>query len=353
MYAKPKKSRFAGIFIALWVLIFAAVGMAVAGVIWYQRLLRPALIEERLVQTTVEQGESASTVAAGLEKAGLIRSSRAFKLYLKYQKNNPVLKAGEFDISGSWSVQKIVDTLTEGKQKPKFYTITPGLRVDQIKKRMVQNGYLQADVDKAFEISQYSDIKLLSNLPYQNVPLEGLLFPETYSIKDEATPTDIVRAALVQMDKVVDSEMQAKFKARGLSPYQGITLASVVEKEVSGDADRKKVAQIFLSRLDLGISLGSDATYYYASAVFGGEPFPDLDSPYNTRKYSGLPPGPIDNVGLSALKAVADPENSNYLFFVTGDDGVNHFTSTDAEHSAAVKQFCKVSCAVGYIPDQN
>ena len=124
-----------------------------------------------------------------------------------------------------------------------------------------------------------------------------------------------------------------------------------VEKEVPKAEDRKIVAQIFLKRLAEGTPLGSDATYYYASAVYGGEPFPDLDSPYNTRMYAGLPPGPINTVSKTALEAVAYPSDTDYLFFVTGDDGVNHYTKTSAEHEQATRLYCKVSCATGYVPD--
>jgi UPF0755 protein len=156
----------------------------------------------------------------------------------------------------------------------------------------------------------------------------------------------------MELDSVITPQLAAEFEVHGLTVYQAITLASIVEKEVPSVEDRKIVAQIFLKRLKEGVNLGSDATYYYASAVFGGEPFPDLDSPYNTRMYSGLPPGPINNVSKSALLAVAEPSDTDYLFFVTGDDGVNHYTATEAEHQAAVRQFCKISCAPGYVPDR-
>jgi UPF0755 protein len=269
---------------------------------------------------------------------------------MRYQRSSAELKAGDFELSPGWDVAKIVDALVEGKEASTLFTITPGIRIDQIKKRMIKANFNQTSVDNAFVTDLYRDHPLIAELP-AGATLEGYIFPETYSLTKSSTPTDIIRQSLDLLEQSITVEMRAGYKAHGLTTFQAVTLASIVEKEVSNTNDRKVVAQIFLRRLDEGIALGSDATYYYASAVFGGEPFPDLDSPYNTRKYAGLPPGPINNVSKTALEAVAFPSTTNYLFFVTGDDGVNHYTSTEAEHNQAVKQYCKVSCATGYVPD--
>ena len=344
---RPLLKIIIGVFLGIILIFVLAAGFAYTK---YTSLLKAPGMSDATVQLVVQPGQSTASIATSLKAASIIQSEYAFKLYIRINGDSGKLKAGTYDLRANWSVAQVVDAMILGHEKASNYTIAPGLRVDQIKKRKVKAGFAQGDVDTAFSASLYRDIAVVSTLPQGVDSLEGYIFPDTYSISPTTRPTDIVRMAVSQMDVVVSTSVIAKFKADGLTPYQAITLASVIEKEVSGTSDRKKVAQIFLSRIKLGIPLGSDATYYYASAMFGGEPFPDLDSPYNTRKYSGLPPGPIGNVSVSALNAVAAPENSDYLFFVTGDDGVNHFTSTDAEHNAAVTQYCKISCATGYLP---
>jgi len=126
--------------------------------------------------------------------------------------------------------------------------------------------------------------------------------------------------------------------------YQGITLASIIQREVSGTKDQSQVAQVFYSRLAQGTPLGSDVTYQYAAKKLGVTPSPSLDSPYNTRKYAGLPPGPIATPGLSALQAVATPAPGDYLYFLSGDDNVTYFARTDAEHEANIQNHCHKKC---------
>jgi UPF0755 protein len=126
---------------------------------------------------------------------------------------------------------------------------------------------------------------------------------------------------------------------------QAITLASIVEKEVSNGNDRRQVAQVFLLRLQKKMVLGSDVTYIYAAAITGQTASPDLDSPYNTRKYLGLPPGPISNVSDSSLDAVAYPADGDYLYFVAGDDGKTYFSHTEAEHERLAAEHCIKLCS--------
>ena len=175
--------------------------------------------------------------------------------------------------------------------------------------------------------------------------MEGYLYPDTFSTSSATTPTNIVKQSLDEMGKVVTSEMISAYQGEGLNTFQAITLASIVEHEVSNDNDRQMVAQVFLNRIKIGMMLGSDVTYQYAAVITGQAPSPSIDSPYNTRRYAGLPPGPISNVSKSSLRAVAYPIKNNYLFFVAGDDGSIHFANTQAQHDANTKAYCKVLCS--------
>jgi UPF0755 protein len=154
-----------------------------------------------------------------------------------------------------------------------------------------------------------------------------------------------VAASLDQMDKYLTPELRSAFAKQGLNPYQAITLASIIEKEVPKAQDRLQVAQLFLSRLKLGMKLQSDATASYGAILAGKMPSSTYDSAYNTYTYAGLPPTPVSNVTISSLKAVGSPSDTQWLYFVSGDDGTTHFARTLDEHEANVQQYCKKLCS--------
>ena len=159
------------------------------------------------------------------------------------------------------------------------------------------------------------------------------------------------------METVVQkNDLVAKYKAQGLDLYQGVTLASIIESEVDCEdkptPERKErcyqyqrtIAQIFLKRLRENVSLGSDVTFIYAANQAHVAPTVDIDSPYNTRLHAGLPPGPISSPGELGLKALANPSDTDYLYFIAGDDGLIYFAKTDAEHQQNIKNHCQKGC---------
>jgi UPF0755 protein len=139
--------------------------------------------------------------------------------------------------------------------------------------------------------------------------------------------------------------LQSAFASEGLSTYQGIVLASIVQQEVNGVSDQAQAAQVFLSRLKMGMTLGSDQTAFYGSILAGQTSSVNFDSPYNTLIHTGLPPTPISNVNAQSLNAAAHPANTDWLYFVTGDNGTTYFEQTAAEHQADINQYCHVMCA--------
>ena len=156
------------------------------------------------------------------------------------------------------------------------------------------------------------------------------------------------------MEKIVKKyNLEEKFKARGLTLYQGITLASIIQRESIGCGsgvetceDQRKIASVFYNRLKANMPLGSDVTYQYIADKTGVERSPNLKSPYNTRIQKGLTPGPIASPSLSALNAAADPINSDYLYFLSGDDDITYFAKTNEEHEANVKAHCQKKCQI-------
>jgi UPF0755 protein len=215
---------------------------------------------------------------------------------------------------------------------------------------LVDAGYSQTEVDAAFAASY-------SGLVFQDKPasanLEGYIYGETYFFNVGASVPDILQTAFDTYSQVVkDNNLIALYKAQGLNLYQGITLASIIEREMGATndenvptSDQEQVAQVFYLRLQQGIPLGSDVTYQYAAKLMGVTPSPSLDSPYNTRLYAGLPPGPIATPSKAALLATGHPASGNYLYFLSGDDGKTYFATTNAQHEANIAAHCQVKCA--------
>ncbi len=231
------------------------------------------------------------------------------------------------------------------------FTIRPGETIFDIKKNLIEVGYEATEVEEAFNATY--DYPFLKNRP-EGATLEGYLFGETHEFYKSATVKEVIEEYLSGMDKVItENNLEAKYLEQGLSLHEGITLASVVQKEASSP-EQPTVAQVFLSRIAYGIPLGSDVTVSYALDVVDPDrqTYSDnqsalkVDSCYNTRLYAGLPCGPISNPGLSALLAVANPSDTTYLYFLTGDDGMMYYSNTEAEHNQNAALHCQNLCNV-------
>ena len=231
------------------------------------------------------------------------------------------------------------------------FTILPGETIFQIREAMIKAGFPDTEVDEALNGSY--DFDFLKNRP-EGATLEGYLYGETHEFYSDTSAREVIETYLKGMGEVIrDNNLEAKYAERGLSLYEGITLASIVQKE-SSTAEMPTVAQVFLSRLEAGIMLGSDVTVSYAidvadphREIYGdNESALSIDSCYNTRKYAGLPCGPISNPGLEALLAVANPSDTGYFYFLTGDDGLMYYSYTEAEHLQNAALHCQTLCNV-------
>ncbi len=292
---------------------------------------------------TIDSGVSAKQIAAQLKQAGLIRDAAVFEWYVRNHNVRDKLQAGSYYIRPNMSVAEIVGILSHGKVATDLLTILPGKRLDQVKQEFISAGYSKAEVEAAFNPDLYKGSPVLSDKP-AGASLEGYLAPESYQKTKTTKPETIIEAALNQTQKNLTPDIRAAFVKRGLTVHQGIILASVVEREVSNVADKPTVAQVFLKRYSEGMQLGSDVTAFYGAIINGQEPTVGYDTPYNTRIHTGLPVGPISNVTASSLKAVAFPSNTDYVYFVAGDDGTTYFAHTLAEHEANVAKYCHKLC---------
>lgn len=306
------------------------------------------------VQLTIKDGESPSQIGINLKKNSLIKSDIAFNIFVKVNRKGNELKAGVFTISSSQSTPDIVKKITSGKPDELVITFYPGATLNNISKlssskrtdaryELEQAGFSDSQIDEAFS-SSYSGTVFKSKPSSQD--LEGLLYGDTYAFDAGTNIKGIIQKALDEYDSIVSKyNLVAGFSKQGLSLYQGITLASIVQKEASGYDDQRQVAQVFLKRYKSDMTLGSDVTYQYVSDKLGVARSYTIDSPYNTRLYKGLPPGPISVPGLTALRAVADPADGDYLYFLAGDDGKMYYAETSDEHQNNISQYCQKSCA--------
>lgn len=331
-----------------WLVIAgAALVLLIVGV-WYLRVvytnnLKPLSSSQQVKYFTVTPGSGVHQIGSELEEAGLIRNAYAFETYVRSKELHDKLQAGTYSLTPALSIQQIVAAMVSGDVAKNLVTIVPGKRLDQIKTTFAKAGYDQAAIDAAFTASAYSDHPVLASLP-PGASLEGYLYPDSFQ-KEASTPAqNVIRRSLDELQKRLTPELVAAFGARGLSVYQAITLASIVEQEVDNTTDQPIVAQVFLTRLARGVALGADATAGYASALASQPINVNIESPYNTRIHTGLPPGPIGTVTAAALAAVAHPANTLYLYFLSGDDKKTHFSMTQAEHEAAIRQFCARTC---------
>lgn len=340
---KTKKHR-----LRTWIIALVAVvtTIVVAGLIaasvWFQNQLSPVSDDTtKRVKVVIEQGSSTSSIGQELEAKGVIKSQLAFSIYMKLSGKTNRLQAGAYSLQPSLSTPAIIDHLMSGKADTFKVTFLPGGTVAEAKKTLLGLGYSAQEIDAAFAMTY--DRPLFATKPISS-DLEGYIYGETIEFDFSASVEAILEKFFDQFENFVEkNDLAAAYKKRGLTLYEGITLASIVQREVP-IKDMPAVARVFLNRLKAGMTLGSDVTYQYAAKKLGVEPNPSLDSPYNTRKHAGLPPGPIATPGNSALLAVAHPANNDYLYFLSGDDGKTYFSKTDEGHQQNIVQHCQEKC---------
>jgi len=231
-------------------------------------------------------------------------------------------------------------------RKENKVTIIEGWRLKDIASDLAKEGIVsEEDFMSAAAIDNWRDRYEFLNDP-RIKSLEGFLFPDTYNFFVEVTANDIIKKLLDEFDHKVTDKMRADLKSQKCSLYDAIILASILEREISNmpshDGERDIVADIFWSRIKIGMGLQSDATVNYVTGKTSTRPtLKDLaiDSPYNTYKYRGLPPGPINNPSLASIKSAIYPQASDYLYFLTDENSNAYFAKTYAEHQANIRKY--------------
>lgn len=322
----------------------------------------------------ISAGESVKQIANNLKQADLIRNPLAFELYARINNLHAKLKTGEYSFRKTMSARAIAKQLVNGVVSSDVFnlTILPGTNLLGDKGKSQTGiihqfrtlGYSEEEINQALTKHYdnpvlkglYADENKLSNpdIPAK-LALEGYLYGETYQFYNHEKLENVITTILNQFnDVVVSNQLEEKFKARGLSLREGIILASIIQKEANTE-DMPGVSMVFQNRLKQGIALGSDVTATYAADITGVDrtnatnaDILAVNSLYNTRKFPGLPPGPIAVPSKAALLAVAKPDSSkaSMLYFLTGDDGLMYYSSTDAEHNQKIRDHCQKLCKV-------
>jgi UPF0755 protein len=315
------------------VLIFFAVVFAALFIFWW-KIKAPLNSSGETIILKVEKGESAQTIAENLKNAGLIKSSFLFRLYVFLSLDQYDLKPGEYELSPKMSIRDIGNILALGGTNEVLIVIPEGFNLKQVEDKLIKANLIKLDA--------LANFKFLENIPEilsdksKMASLEGYLFPDTYRFFKDAVLSDIVGKMIGNLSDKLTPDLQAAIKNSKYNFYEILTMASLVEKEVSKDSDRSVVAGILWKRLKAGMPLQVDATLVYITGRNEiGDADKKIDSRYNTYFYRGLPKGPIANPGISAIKAALFPEVSPYWYYLSAKDGTTIFSKTLEEHNRA------------------
>ena len=315
--------------------ISALVVLSVALLFWFS--IQPAS-KEGSVEVVIPKGASVRDVARILHRSGVIKSERMFELFVRVAGKQRKIKAGTYEFSFPISPAELLAKLTRGEQKLVKITIPEGLTIREIDELLAEKGLIRRgelarlgydpDVAKRYGIDAKS--------------LEGFLFPDTYLVRRDVEPEELIEIMLKRFWEVFDANLRAEAESRGMSVLEAVTLASMIEKETGVDSERPLISAVFHNRLKKGMKLQCDPTVIYGLESFDGNlTKEDLKNPhpYNTYVHGGLPPGPICNPGRASLVAAVRPADVNYLYFVSRGDGTHYFSSTYSEHWNAVLKY--------------
>lgn len=298
----------------------------------------PAAATAAPMRFEVPPGASLRRVASELEARGVIRSALALRGLARWQGNEGRLHAGEYELSPAWSVARVLEQMVEGRVVTYPVTLPEGITAAEIAARLEQAGLAPA----AEIVVIARDPASAAAFGVEGPTLEGYLFPETYHLPRGMGPRPIVKALVDQFLRVW-RELEPKARERGMSMREVVTLASIVEKETGAGGERPLVASVFLNRLRRGMRLESDPTTIYGIPAFDGNltrtHLEDASNAWNTYQIVGLPPTPIASPGAASLRAVVEPAESDYLFFVSRNDGSHVFAKTFREHVNNVNRF--------------
>lgn len=350
---KPKKkNRVAGCFAVFFIIILIAGGGVIFLINFYNDSIYSKVeLEGTTVSIDVNQGDTLISIIPILKEKGLLKSEEAFRIYLRLNNISPNIKFGRYTFSQNINAIELIEMLENGVSSPDTkLTIKEGLRISQIGD-VIKNAL---PAESNFSIAEFNSItsnpdnvdftsevkELLQKHKPANVSLEGFLFPDTYYINANLTTKEIVERMVqnffLKLSQEINLESLNLSQNNISNLYQAIILGSIIEKEASGTDDKELISGVLHNRLSDDYLLQSDATINFITGK--NDPGVDIadtqiDSPFNTYKYTGLPPGPINNPGILSIKAAFYPKATNYYFFFHDSSGNTHYSVTYDEHN--------------------
>jgi UPF0755 protein len=331
----------------LLVLALLVLAGAAAGAWVYSDLHKPVSHGKAGQYIEIPKGSSPASIIKKLVAEGVIKHEWPLKLYLKSTGKGSTLKAGEYDFPSPISPLSVVAKLQQGQRRLSRITIPEGWTRWDIAREMVEMPELHLE-NEAQALALMNDVSLIRDLDPQATNLEGYLFPDTYEFSPETTAADLVEMMVKRFRDVWKPDWTERARSLNLSPREIVTTASIIETEAKLADERSLVASVIYNRLQKKIPLAVDSSVIYASKLEGkwrydGKVYrSDIErrSPYNTRIYTGLPPGPVASPGESSLKAALNPASSDYLYYVRNpdrDDGAHNFYNNSRDFEVGVQ----------------
>lgn len=310
----------------------------------------PPSTDNTPLEFSIRSGENGATVAARLERQGVVSDAELFRLLLRYWGVDAQIEAGDYLLRRNMTMSQVARELQHGRLRAKTVTIREGLRAEETAHLLATEGLVDQEEFILLVRDDAFDYDFLRDRP-ADAPktLEGFLFPDTYQFAVNITTTAAIDMMLQNFDRRVTIEMRQQALDNGLNLFQALTLASIVEREAVVPEERPIIASVYLNRLRRGMYLEADPTVQYAKGYdpetgrwwpgLSLEELREVESPFNTFTHPGLPPGPICSPGLASIEAVLDPADTEYLFFHAKGDGSHAFAETFEEHLENQSQY--------------
>lgn len=335
-------------FIIIFVFVLF-VGTVMAGYFFNEFYFKKPAEGTAPVALTIEKGDSVKKISKNLKADGIIDNVFVFETYTRLIQAQDIFQAGDYKFLPGENINSIVKEMTAINIKENTFTLIEGWTLKDTAKYLVDKKIISREGDwynltgrpavdykkTKVDFSGRWKYDFLADKPAY-VSLEGYIYPDTYFVLDEAGTKGLIKKSLDNFDKKLTPDLRAEIRRQGKTIFDIVTMASIVEKEVRGYEDRRIVADLFWRRVKMGMPLGADSTInFITSSGRDRSTYQDLqiDSPWNTYKYAGLPLGPICSPSIEAIRATIYPTPNNYLYFLTDKSGAVHYAKTAAEHA--------------------
>lgn len=321
----------------------------IGGAIWLRNEIYAPYQHDAAKKTImIEPGASTAAIVTRLYDEGVLKHEWPTRIWLRFFPSGKRFKAGDYEFKSPISPREVIDQLTRGSLNTRQFTIPEGYNQFDIARMLYGLALKEPPPPRLQDLQAlFKNTSLIADIDPQATTLEGYLFPDTYDYTPNTKRAQLVEAMVKRFREVYTPEMQARAKEMQMSPRQAVTMASLIEKEARVDSERELISSVFHRRLKIKMPLACDPTVIYAALLAGryrGKIYQsdlDRDSPYNTYKRAGLPPGPIASPGKRSLQAAVNPAETDYLFFVVDaekNDGSHKFSASSKDHNDAVEK---------------